>query len=118
MMTQFDCAAAAVHVATICQLARDARAERNTAALEFLGKYLKPLLPESALEAFRDELKRIPARTVEAPKAPDVVTELQAYQAARDGVDAKREVVRKAVASTAPAVTQVLRNDINASIDF
>jgi hypothetical protein len=93
MMTQFDCAAAAVHVATICQLARDARAERNTAALEFLGKYLKPLLPESALEAFREELKRIPARTVEAPKAPavDVVAELEQHIAQREGYGATRD---------------------------
>lgn len=85
MVTQFDTHAAAVHVATICQLARDARAERNVAALEFLGRYLQPLLPDSALDAFRDELKRIPARSAEAPKpVPDVVAELENHIAQRD----------------------------------
>ncbi len=78
-----------IYVETLCALARDARAERNDGALEFVGRYLKTLLPASALEAFREELRRLPQNMPATgaycvTRNSNAVAELEQEIAARD----------------------------------
>lgn len=72
-----------VYTETLYALARDARAQRNDAALAFIGGYLKNLVPEKMLEVFRDELRRLPAQS-DVKNVHNVVAELEAYRAQRD----------------------------------